>query len=60
MEKLLKEMGLTTMDYSKVSLPETKKILNDSIRMVFHEEMTETFMVSVADGIRKVAEHYAV
>jgi dTDP-4-amino-4,6-dideoxygalactose transaminase len=56
----VKEMGLTTMDYSKVSLPETKRILNDSIRMVFHEEMTETFMVSVADGIRKVAEHYAV
>jgi hypothetical protein len=48
------------MDYSKVSLPETKAILDTSVRMVFHEGMTETFMVSVADAIRKVAEHYAV
>jgi len=56
----VKEMGLTSMDYSKVSLPETKRILDNSIRMVFREEMTESFMVSVADAIRKVAEHYAV
>ena len=56
----VKDLGLTTMDYpSKVSLPETKKILDNSIRMVFHEEMTESFMVSVDDAIRQVAEHYA-
>jgi dTDP-4-amino-4,6-dideoxygalactose transaminase len=55
----VKEMGLTSMDYSKVSLPETKGILSTSIRMVFHEGMTESFMKSVADAIRKVAEHYA-
>jgi perosamine synthetase len=55
----VKEMGLTSMDYSKVSLPETKKILDTSIRIVFHEEMTESFMGSVGDAIRKVAEHYA-
>jgi dTDP-4-amino-4,6-dideoxygalactose transaminase len=56
----VKEMGLTEMDYAKVSLPETKQILDTGIRMVFHEEMTEPFMLSVAQGIRKVAEHYAV
>jgi perosamine synthetase len=56
----IKEMGLTSMDYSKVALPETKEILDTSIRMVFHEGMTESFMVSVAEAIRKVAEHYAV
>jgi hypothetical protein len=55
----VKEMGLTSMDYSKVSLPETKGILDTSIRMVFHEGMTESFMVSVAGAIRKVAEHHA-
>ena len=38
----VKEMGLTTMDYSKVSLPETKRILTTSIRMVFNEGMTES------------------
>jgi perosamine synthetase len=55
----IKEMGLTSMDYSKVSLPETKKILDTSIRIVFHEEMTESFMTTVAQAIHKVAEHYA-
>ena len=55
----VKEMGLTEMDYSKVSLPETSGILETGIRMVFHEGMTEEYMVSVADAIRKVAEHYA-
>jgi dTDP-4-amino-4,6-dideoxygalactose transaminase len=55
----MKEMGLTTMDYSKVSLPETKGILETSVRMVFHEGMTESFMTSVANAVRKVAEHYA-
>lgn len=55
----IKEMGLTSMDYSQVALPETKNILETSIRMVFHEGMTESFMVSVAEAIRKVAEHYA-
>ena len=51
----IKEMGLTSMDYSKVSLPVTTSILDTSIRMVFHEGMTESFMVSVGDAIRKVA-----
>ena len=55
----IKEMGLTSMDYSKVSLPETKSILETSVRLIFHEEMTETYMASVGDAIRKVAEHYA-
>ena len=40
-------------------LPETTGILNTSVRMVFHEGMTEGFMTEVAAAIRKVAEHYA-
>jgi dTDP-4-amino-4,6-dideoxygalactose transaminase len=55
----VKEMGLTTMDYSQVSLPETTKILETGVRMVLNEGMTESFATSVGDGIRKVAEHYA-
>ena len=46
----VKELGLTTMDYSKVSLPETKRILDTSIRMVFHEGMTESYIASVGDA----------
>lgn len=48
------------MDYSKVRLPETEKILTTSIRMVFHDGMTESYVASVGDAIRKVANHYAV
>jgi dTDP-4-amino-4,6-dideoxygalactose transaminase len=55
----VREMGLTTMDYSKVSLPVTEDILTTSVRMVFHDGMTESYMASIGDAIRKVAEHYA-
>ncbi len=55
----VREMGLTSMDYSKVSLPETSQILETGIRMVFHEGMTEDYITSIAAAIRKVAEHYA-
>lgn len=55
----VKEMGLTEMDYSKVSLPETERILTTSVRMVINDAMTEGWAASVGDGIRKVAEHYA-
>jgi dTDP-4-amino-4,6-dideoxygalactose transaminase len=54
-----KEMGLTTMDYSQVSLPETTGILETGVRIVLNEGMTESYAASVGDGIRKVAEHYA-
>lgn len=55
----VKEFGLTTMDYSKVSLPETNGILQTGVRMVLNDAMTETYAASVGDAIRKVAEHYA-
>jgi dTDP-4-amino-4,6-dideoxygalactose transaminase len=55
----VKEIGLTSMDYSKVSLPETTGILETGVRMVFHEGMNENFITEVAAAIRKVAEHYA-
>jgi dTDP-4-amino-4,6-dideoxygalactose transaminase len=55
----LRELGLTKMDYSKVSLPETEAILATGIRMVVNESWTESYAESVGDAIRKVAEHYA-
>jgi len=55
----VKEMGLTEMDYSKVSLPETSKILETGVRIVPTDAMTESYAAKLGDAIRKVAEHYA-
>ncbi len=55
----VKEFGLTKMDYSKVFLPETHKILTTGVRLALNEGMTEAYISSVADGVRKVAAHYA-
>jgi hypothetical protein len=52
-------MDLKTMDYSQVSLPETKSTLATGVQMVLNDVMTESYAASVGDGIRKVAEHYA-
>jgi perosamine synthetase len=54
----VKEMGLTTMDYSKVRLPEAEAILNTCSHTPIHEGMNEEYIRSVAKGIRKVANHY--
>jgi dTDP-4-amino-4,6-dideoxygalactose transaminase len=54
----VKELGLTEMDYSKVSCSEAEAILTTGIRMVLHEGMTESYVASVGDAIRKVAEYY--
>ena len=55
----VKEMGLTKMDYSKVSLPETTAILETGVRIVFTDAMTESYASQMGDAIRKFAEHYA-
>jgi dTDP-4-amino-4,6-dideoxygalactose transaminase len=55
----IKEMGLTEMDYSKVSCPEAELILATGVRIVIHEKMTDSYIASVGDAIRKVANHYA-
>lgn len=55
----LKEQGLTSMDYAQVSCPEAESILATSVRVVVNEAMSEPYMRSVADAIRKVARHYA-
>lgn len=55
----IKEMGLTDMDYSKVSCLESESILSTGVRIVIHEKMTDSYVASVGDAIRKVAIHYA-
>ena len=56
----VKEMGLTTMDYTKVRCPETEAILETGVKMVIHEAMTEEYILGAAAAVRKVAGHYAV
>jgi dTDP-4-amino-4,6-dideoxygalactose transaminase len=55
----VKEMGLTTMDFSKHKCPEAEAILETGIRVTINENMSEEYMLSVAAAIQKVARHYA-
>jgi dTDP-4-amino-4,6-dideoxygalactose transaminase len=55
----IKEMGLTAMDYTKVSCPEAETILKTCVRVTIHEAMSEGYVRSMAAAIRKVANHYA-
>ncbi len=55
----IKELGLTTMDYSKVNLPETEAILKTCLRFPITEAMNEDYIRAVAKAVRKVAKHYA-
>jgi dTDP-4-amino-4,6-dideoxygalactose transaminase len=55
----VKELGLTAMDYAKVSCPEAEAILESGVRVVVNEGMSEEYVRSVAAAVRKVATHYA-
>jgi dTDP-4-amino-4,6-dideoxygalactose transaminase len=55
----VKEFGLTSMDYSKVSCPEAEKILQTGVRIVIHEGMSEAYVAEVGEAIGKVARHYS-
>lgn len=56
----VRELGLTRMDYSKHETPEAEAILRTGVKITIHEAMTEDYITSVAEAIRKVARHYAV
>ncbi len=56
----VKEFGLTEMDFSKHQCAEAEAILADMIRVTINENMTEEYILQVAQSIRKVAEHFAV
>lgn len=55
-----REMGLTTMDYTKHQTPEAEAILQTGIRFTIDESMTEEYIMGVAAALRKVARNYAV
>jgi len=56
----VKEMGLTTMDFTKHKCPEVEAILKTGIRVTIEEHMTEEYILEVAAAIEKVVMHYAV
>lgn len=56
----VKELGLTTMDYGKVSCPEAEAILETGVRLQIHQAMSAEYVRAVAGAIRKVASYYAV
>ncbi|MFO0950735.1 MAG: DegT/DnrJ/EryC1/StrS family aminotransferase [Isosphaeraceae bacterium] len=55
----VKEMGLTSMDYTKVSCPKAEAILETALRVVIHEGMSEAYVRSLAAAVQKVARHFA-
>ncbi len=55
----VKEMGLTSMDFTKHKCPEAEAILETGIRVTINENMSEEYILDVAAAIRKVAQHYA-
>jgi perosamine synthetase len=55
----IKELGLTTMDYSRVQLPVTEDILKTCMRFLLNEAMDEDYIKGVAKAVRKVAKKYA-
>jgi len=56
----VREFGLTSMDYSKHETPEAEAILRTGVKITIHEAMTDQYIASVAEAIRKVARHYTV
>jgi perosamine synthetase len=56
----LRDFGVTRMDYSKHETPEAEAILRTGVKVTIHEAMTEDYIASVAEAIRKVACHYSV
>ena len=56
----IREFGMTSMDYSKENCPVAEAILETGVRVTIHEAMTEDYVLSVAEAIRKVALHFAV
>ncbi len=55
----IRELGLTTMDYTKQSCPEAEAIHQTCIRLPLHEGMTEDYILEAAAAIAKVARHFA-
>lgn len=54
----LRETGMTSMDYNKVSCPVAERILQDAVRLEVKEWMTEDYMRLAAKAVAKVAAHF--
>ena len=48
----VKEMGLTSMDFTRHKCPEAEEILATGIRVMLNEHMTEGYVLSVAAAIK--------
>jgi perosamine synthetase len=55
----IKELGMTSMDYTKVHCAETEKILSTCMLFRLNEAMDEDYIRGVAKAVRKVAKYYA-
>ena len=56
----IRELGLTTMDYTKQSCPEAEAIYQTGVWLTLHEGMTEQYILDSAAAVAKVARHFAV
>ena len=56
----IKELGLTTMDYTKVTCPEAEAILSSGVQCTLNESMDETLMREIGAAVRKVARHFVI
>ncbi len=54
----IRDLGLTQMDYRKVSCPNAEAILKSCVYLRLHEGMDEAYVDGTARALRKVAEHY--
>lgn len=54
----VRELGLTSMDYTRVETPEAERVLATGVRIGLHEFMTEAEVEAIAAAVAKVARHY--
>ena len=54
----VRELGLTSMDYTQVHTPEAEAILSTGIRIGVHEYMSDQEIRETGEAIRKLAGHY--
>jgi dTDP-4-amino-4,6-dideoxygalactose transaminase len=55
----IRDLGLTTMDYTQVSCPVSEAFLKDCIHMPYNESLTESYIEKVALAINTVAKRFA-
>lgn len=54
----VRDCGLTTMDYRKVSCPNAEATLTSCVYLRIHQGMDEAYIDGTARALRKVARHY--